>query len=93
MANSNEKVLADKVLEQLEIKIDLVATKLVRKKRNGETSFLENRKEFEVVEELSKSIMNILHPVAPEQTMVVNNMLHKTSQLLDAIEAGTCDLK
>lgn len=93
MADLNEKVLADKVLEQLKMKIDLVATKLVRKKRAGETSFLENRKEFEVVEEMSKSIMNVLHSVSPEKTTFINNMLQKTSYLFDEIEAGTWEDK
>ncbi len=37
----NEKVFADKVLEQLDLKIDLVATKLMKRKQSGETSFLE----------------------------------------------------
>lgn len=89
MPNQNEKVLADKVLEQLELKIDLVATKLMKRKRSGETSFLENRKEFEVVEDMSKSMMNILHSFSPEKTMSIDNMLQKVAKLFDEIETGT----
>lgn len=89
----NEKVFADKVLEQLEFKIDLVATKLIKRKRSGETSFFENKKEFEVVEGMSRDIMNVLHPISPEKTMYVYDMIQRASQLFDEMEGVGSDCK
>lgn len=89
----NEKVFADKVLEQLECKIDLVATKWIKRKRSGGTSFFENKKEFEVVEGMSRDIMNVPHPISPEKTMYVYDMIQRASQLFDEMEGVGSDCK
>ncbi|MBG9750822.1 hypothetical protein ABD81_18955 [Bacillus thuringiensis] len=74
----NEKTVADKVLEQLEMRIDLIATKFM----NGKSDRLEIQKELEVIETICRDILNTLYPIAEEKTKSINELFMKTSELL-----------
>lgn len=74
----NEKTVADKVLEQLEMRIDLIATKFM----NGKSDRLESQKELEGIETICRDILNTLYPIAEEKTKSINELFMKTSELL-----------
>ncbi|KZD51635.1 hypothetical protein B4084_0924 [Bacillus cereus] len=74
----NEKTVADKVLEQLEIRIDLIATKFM----NGKSDRLESQKELEGIEGICRDILNVLYPIAEEKTKFVYELFMKTADLM-----------
>ncbi|CCW03984.1 MULTISPECIES: hypothetical protein [Bacillus] len=74
----NEKTVADKVLDQLEMRIDLIATKFM----NGKSDRLESQKELEGIETICRDILNTLYPIAEEKTKSIHELLMKTSELL-----------
>ncbi len=78
MMMQNEKTVADKVLEQLERRIDLIATKFM----NGKSDRLESQKELEGIEGICKDILNVLYPIAEEKTKSIHELFMKTSELL-----------
>ncbi|MEK4841417.1 MULTISPECIES: hypothetical protein [Bacillus] len=78
MMMQNEKTVADKVLEQLEMRIDLIATKFM----NGKSDRLESQKELEGIKGICKDILNALYPIAEEKTKSIHELFMKTSELL-----------
>ncbi len=78
MMTENEKNVADKVLEQLEMRIDLIATKFM----NGKSDRLESQKELEGIETICRDILNTLYPIAEEKTKSIHELFMKTSELL-----------
>ncbi|MCU5667618.1 hypothetical protein OCB72_23285 [Bacillus cereus] len=78
MMMQNEKSVADKVLEQLERRIDLIATKFM----NGKSDRLESQKELEGIEGICRDILNTLYPIAEEKTKSIHGLFMKTSELL-----------
>jgi hypothetical protein len=77
MMVENEKTVADKILEQLERRIDLIATKFM----NGKSDRLESQKELEGIEGICRDILNTLYPIA-EKTKSIHELFMKTSELL-----------
>ncbi|EOP79238.1 hypothetical protein PSR14_30675 (plasmid) [Bacillus sp. A01H] len=78
MMTENEKSVADKVLEQLERRISLIATKFM----NGKSDRLESQKELEGIETICRDILNTLYPIAEEKTKSIHELFMKTSELL-----------
>lgn len=74
----NEKTVADKVLEQLEMRIDLIATKFMNEKSDR----LESQKELEGIETICRDILNTLYPIAEEKTKSIHELFMKTLELL-----------
>ncbi|MFV1456806.1 hypothetical protein [Bacillus mycoides] len=89
MVRSKGKVLADVILEQIEMQLEHVMNKILLKKEHGETAFEEHKKEFEIVVKNSKDMMNILYPISQEKTLDVASMIEKMNRVLEEIESGT----
>ncbi|QWI47290.1 hypothetical protein [Bacillus mycoides] len=89
MVRSKEKVLADVILEQIEMQLEHVINKILLKKEQGEPTFEEHKKEFEIVVKNSKDMMNILYPISQEKTLDVASMIEKMNRVLEEIESGT----
>lgn len=78
MINTKEQVIADKVLEQLEMRIDLIVTKFINRKSNC----LDSQKELDGIEGICRDIVNTLHPISAEKAEYVHEMFLKASELL-----------
>lgn len=78
MIAQNEKTVGDKVLEQFEMKIDLIATKFV----NGISNKMESQKQLNDLESLLVNVLNIFHPTNEEKAESVHALFVKTTELL-----------